>query len=95
MVEFYEDLFEDKPEEMLKAAKGDDGEVIFEETGDPLIDKWEQELAQGIIPDLTEGMSPEAVSQLKQEQMNKAKIKAVGNINETYSSELNDLILGG
>ena len=29
-------------------------------TGDPLIDKWEDEIARGLEPDLTEGMSPEA-----------------------------------
>lgn len=55
---------------MLEAARGPDGEIHFEETGDPLIDKWEREIREGITPDLTEGLSKKALSQLEQERTN-------------------------
>lgn len=74
LVEFYEDYFEEKPEEARKAlAKG--GEFYFESTGDPMIDKWERELAAGVTPDLTESYSPEerARRRAKKAQVQKAK----------------------
>lgn len=67
-IEFYEDLFEKDSKELLRAGKNEDGEFVFEETGDPLIDKWEKEIAQGITPDLTEGMNSEARAQLVRER---------------------------
>lgn len=30
-------------------------------TGDPLIDRWEEQIARGEDPDLTEGMAPEDI----------------------------------
>lgn len=68
MVEFYEDIFEQDPTQALEAARTLEGEVLFEETGDELIDKWERELAMGLDPDLTEGMSQENKDQLKKDQ---------------------------
>jgi len=50
MVEFFEDLYTNNPSE---AHDGDTPYV----TGDPLIDKWEKELSEGLTPDLSEGMS--------------------------------------
>jgi hypothetical protein len=86
IVEFYEDLFEKDPNELLKAGKGEDGEIMFEETGDPLIDKWEQELAQGLMPDLTEGMSD--ASRKKLSNISKKQTKTnIEEINEDYSSQ--------
>ncbi len=41
------------PPRRLKSPS-DWGEAV--ETGDPLIDKWEREIAEGRTPDLTEGL---------------------------------------
>lgn len=81
-------MFEKSPEEMLQAAKGDDGEIVFEETGDSLIDKWEQELMKGLTPDLTESMSPENIAKMRKSKEQKKKASEVASqldgINETY-----------
>lgn len=53
---FWEDYYRKNP---TTTRRSPDGKVVFENTGDPLIDKWEKELAQGLAPDLLEGMSPE------------------------------------
>ncbi len=42
-----------------------DGEIQFTDTGDAMIDKWEEELARGLIPDLSEVISPETIKQLE------------------------------
>jgi hypothetical protein len=52
---FWEDYYQQNP---LEAKKSGDGHVQFY-SDDPLIDKWEREIAQGIPPDLTEGMTHE------------------------------------
>lgn len=54
LTEFWEDYYYDNP---LAASTKADGTVQFEDTGDPLIDKWETELANGKIPDYLEAFS--------------------------------------
>ena len=44
LTEFYEDVFENDKSALFEASRGEDGEIMFESTGDPLIDKWEKEL---------------------------------------------------
>lgn len=56
LVEFWVDVYEKNP---LEADRGADGEVQLKNTGDPYIDKWEQEMADGLSPDLTEMFDPE------------------------------------
>jgi hypothetical protein len=51
LVEYYLDIFESKP---LEAYRGADGEIQFTNTGDDLVDRWEEQLAAGEIPDLYE-----------------------------------------
>lgn len=93
LVEFYEDLFDEHPAEALGAAKGEDGEYHLEDTGDPLIDKWEAEYAMGLEPDLTEGLSDEAKAKLEKEKA-KAKgarkavneLESMGLVDERYDS---------
>lgn len=46
-----ETVFLKKPLEMHRQA---DGEYQFTNTGDKLIDRWEQDLADGKVPDLLE-----------------------------------------
>jgi hypothetical protein len=53
---FWEDYYLNNP---IDARKNDKNEVQYV-TGDPLIDKWEEEIAKGLSPDLTEGLPPEA-----------------------------------
>lgn len=55
LIDLYEDLFRAHPVEMLKSRAGKDGQVVFANTGDALIDKWEREIAEGKTPDLDEG----------------------------------------
>lgn len=56
LIAFWEDYYNKHP---LDAKRTPTGEVFFN-TGDPLIDKWEREIAMGIEPDLLEGLPPEA-----------------------------------
>lgn len=47
------------------------GVFFFENTGDDLIDKWEQEIAQGLVPDLTEGLPKDfSAEKLKKDKEN-------------------------
>lgn len=67
--------------EALKHSKDKDGNVVFE-TGDHFIDRWEKQLSQGIMPDLTEGMSEEEIEKLKKEQK-----KAMPTVNTLSEAE--------
>lgn len=55
LVDMAETLFIKKPLEMHRQM---DGEYQFTDTGDHLIDQWEQELADGLVPDLLEAFKP-------------------------------------
>jgi len=59
--EFWEDYYRDNP---LAASTKEDGTVQFEDTGDPLIDKWETQLANGEIPDYMEALNDEQRTKL-------------------------------
>lgn len=62
LVEYHSDYFESNPLEVHRQA---DGEIQFTDTGDSLIDKWEQDLADGILPDLTEAFSEGSLEKIK------------------------------
>jgi len=64
MVSFWEDYYQ---KNSLEAKKTKTGEVVFK-TGDPLIDKWEEEIAQGLVPDLFEGLPAKDRQQWEREQ---------------------------
>lgn len=55
LISFWEDYYDRNP---IASRTTADGNVVFANTGDPLIDKWERELAQGLQPDLLEGLPP-------------------------------------
>lgn len=79
LVEFYEDAFEDDPALALEAMRGDDGEIVIDDSGDELIDKWERELSQGLVPDLEEGLSEAEKKKLEKERSKVGKAKrAIG-----------------
>lgn len=88
LTEFYEDLFEDNKTALYEASRDGDGEIMFESTGDDLIDKWERELAMGLEPDLTEGMSEDSIveSQTARDAKKAAlkKLEQVSSINENF-----------
>lgn len=62
LIEFWLDQFYKNP---LEAYRNEDGEVQFVKTGDEFIDKWEQELADGKIPDYMEGFSLDQLEKLE------------------------------
>lgn len=73
---YWEDIYTSDSKALMEAARNENGDVVFEETGDPLIDKWEKELAMGVKPDLTEGMTPEELDRMKAERMKVAHAEA-------------------
>lgn len=69
--------------------RDDEGEIVFEGTGDELIDKWEKELAMGLTPDLTEGMSQEAKKRLEKEKTrSKQASEAIKELDGLVDSDL-------
>ena len=72
LIGMWEDHYKENKIDSFRQA---DGEVLLE-TGDPLIDKWERELAQDLTPDLTEGMVgkyKDIFRKKKPEKVNKPK----------------------
>lgn len=62
MVEFWEDYYAQRP---LEAHRNKDGHVQFKDTGDDMIDRWEQQLAEGETPDFMEAFSEEQRKRLE------------------------------
>lgn len=60
--EFWLDRYHESP---IEASRLPDGRVQFKDTGDDMVDKWEQELIDGIVPDYMEAFSPEQLEKLK------------------------------
>ena len=60
LVEFYEDFFEEHPNEKLEAMKDENGNIIYS-TDDDLFDKWQMEESMGFTPDFDEGRSKESI----------------------------------
>jgi len=69
------DRFEKDP---LEVHRQQDGEIQFKDTGDDLIDRWEQQLADGDDVDLMEAFTPESMARLKELQAKAKGIKAPG-----------------
>lgn len=76
MVEYHLDYYYEHPLEVHATA---DGGYQFTDTGDALIDKWEQEIADGNEEniDLTEAFSPESLAKV-QRLLAKAKGQQIG-----------------
>lgn len=62
LVEFYIDKYQEKPIESYRNSKG---EIQFTDTGDELVDKWEQQIADGEEPDLWEAFDEESLKHLE------------------------------
>lgn len=84
LTEYYEDLFDDDSMAALDAIRGEDGEVVFEDLDDPLLAKWERELAQGITPDFEEGLSEKEKDKLKKERDHKKGARELANVNDDF-----------
>ena len=73
---YWEDIYANDNKALMEAARNENGEIVFEETGDPLLDKWEKEIAMGVNPDLTEGLTPEQLERMKTEKQEHARAEA-------------------
>ena len=61
LVEFFTDDYADNP---IEAHRNENGDIQFKDTGDPYIDKWEEELASGQTPDLMEMFTADQISRI-------------------------------
>jgi len=61
-VEFWVDYFDDNP---LEAHRNADGEIQFRHPDDDLFNKWEEQIAKGEAPDLTEAFNLSSLEKLK------------------------------
>ena len=91
---YWEDYYEKNPNDALRTESG---EILFN-TGDPLIDKWESELAKGLQPDLMEGLPPEERLRRKQSDEKIKRIQQQGQFLNSSQPEplegFNDNYLG-
>jgi len=55
------DAYEKRP---IEAHRNEAGEIQFSETGDEMVDKWEEQIARGEIPDLNEAFTEESLAGL-------------------------------
>jgi hypothetical protein len=91
LVEYFLDYFEKNPLETYRTA---DGEIQFTDTGDSLIDKWEEIIAEGGEPDLTEAFNPEALEAIKNRKNKKQKnvtVATIGDVQKRIEKELREL----
>lgn len=56
MVEYNLDFFAENP---LEVHRNEDGHIQFKNTGDDLIDKWEEQIARGETPNMAQDMFDE------------------------------------
>lgn len=63
LVEYCQDLIEDNP---IEAHRQSDGSIQVKDSGDSLIDRWEQQIADGEEPDLWESFAPEEQERIQQ-----------------------------
>ena len=66
-------MFEKNP---LERHRNEDGFIQLKDTGDDLIDRWEEQIAQGVTPDLLEAFDPKELKKLE-----RMRAKAANNPN--------------
>ncbi len=88
LVEFFEDYFERHPDQQIRREVHERSGHAYFVTGDPLVDRWERELAEGREPDLDEGLTAEqrAAEDAQLEEGRRSRIEAAGfeGIDERY-----------
>ncbi len=72
LVEMFETRFRRDP---LSAYKNEDGKIQFH-TGDPVLDKWESEIAHGLPIDFTEAMTTRQIAEMRAAQARMAQEEA-------------------
>tara|TARA_R100000808_G_C2074491_1_gene100706 strand:+ start:53 stop:565 length:513 start_codon:yes stop_codon:yes gene_type:complete len=65
-IEFFEDYYAQDKKRVWKDEREDLGAVELPESGDPLVDRWERQIAEGLEPDLTEGLPEEKRAQIRE-----------------------------
>lgn len=96
LIWFWEDYYHREP---LEAKRVGDGEQVQFFTDDPLINKWESEIARGLPPDLMEGLTPEkrekerrALERLENKKTQIKKAKEAGDgFSDDYSMDVAEL----
>lgn len=73
MVEYWLDVYDEKP---LEAHRNEDGFIQLKDTGDDLIDRWEEKIAAGEEPDLKEAFSPEVWESIESFSKKSKRIEA-------------------
>lgn len=88
LLEFFEDYYADHPERRVERRTHEATGAQYAVTGDPLIDKWEREIAEGREPDLDEGVPPEEVerecSRLDAAAQASAEAEAFAGIDDSF-----------
>ena len=89
LTDFWEDYYITNPTE---SKRTETGEMVYTNTGDPLIDKWEQEIAQGLVPDLYEGVAKRppkiSVQEFQQQHMKLEREVAAEGFSDDYRNRL-------
>lgn len=81
LVEYNVDKFQQKP---IEAHRNKAGEIQFSETGDELIDKWEEQIAKGEEPDLWESFDEESLKYLEKLRYTAERRNPYGSMKDTY-----------
>lgn len=83
MVEFQLDFFDDNP---LEVHRNKDGHIQFTNTGDDLIDRWEEQVARGETPSMSQDMfDDEALAKLERlRARGKSRIAGGGSFKNVY-----------
>lgn len=74
LADFWLDKYEQKP---IEAHRNADGEIQFKDTGDELIDRWEEQIARGESPDLFEAFDEESIKHME-------KLRAAARARDPY-----------
>lgn len=74
LADFWLDKYEQKP---IEAHRNADGEIQFKDTGDELIDRWEEQIAKGESPDLFEAFDEESIKHME-------KLRAAARARDPY-----------
>lgn len=76
LLDFYITKYEEKP---LESYRNADGEIQFKDTGDEMVDRWEQQIADGMTPDLLESFNAESLAHIE-------NLRATAKARDPYAS---------
>ena len=93
MIEYLEDAIDADPNQRFAPEALADGSVI-PSTGDPVIDQWERDLAEGRTPDFGKGLDLETRAKMERIMLGK-KAAPVQEPEELPDEEFHDDYTGG